>query len=75
MAINLALHLMDSGCSPELKQTPIDQVITDSNLSWGCFFLLCLLVVSPKQAPCGCALALLIYPYKMLSNVAWVQVS
>ena len=66
---------MDSGCSPDLKQTPLDQVIMDSNLSWGCFFILGLLVVSPKQAPCGSALALLIYPYKMLSTVAWVQFS
>ena len=73
MAINLALHPMDSGCSPDLKQTPLDQVIMDSNLSWGRFFFLCLLVVSPKQASCGCALALLIYLYKMLSNVAWVE--
>ena len=51
MAINLALHLMDSGCSPDLNQTPLDQVIMDSNLSWGCFFFLCLLVVSPKTSP------------------------
>ena len=51
MAINLALHPMDSGCSPDLKQTPLDQVIMDSNLSWGCFFILFLFVVSPKTSP------------------------